>query len=269
MPSYQSVASAPHRTAESYAMRNNVSSLHAEQRVIDHYHPHNGVRHKTPPREQIYLVQSKENEGGIAHQTALHSGPDMNHSHPHRRDMRSASPSRELLMPMQNGGHYPSNLFTSGHSRVPPFQPGLAPQNSMTSDAVQHGGYEMWGPSPSYDSRLPPANHPPFYNANLPQSHGHPPYYDANMQHAHSLAHSNQRLNQYFASNQSVTNHVEPHANGSPVPPRSHYVMGAVPSRSQQSVSGPVQSSYPGHQRHPPVQNGLPPTQHAKYYSIE
>jgi hypothetical protein len=178
--------------------------------------------------------------------------------------MRSASPSRELLMPMPNGGHYPSNLFTSGHSRVPPYQPGVAPQNLMTSDAVQNGGYEVWAPSPSYDSR-PPSNHPPFYNSNRPQSHGHHPYYDANMQHSHSLSHSNQRSNQYFASNQSVTNH----AHVSPVPPRSHYMGGVVPKRSKQSLSTPVQSSYPGHQRHPPVQNGLPPTQHAKYYSIE
>ena len=247
MPSYQSVASAPHESAESYRMRSNVPSVYAEHRETDQYPPHQGFRHTALSREQVI-----RSNGNLDHQRL-----DINHSHPTRprRDMRSASPSREHAMPMQNGGHFPTSNCFVDHPHAPRvLQPGYAPQNDVSRDAVVHGGHGMlWAPSPptpNYDSRGPTIN-PPLCNGNLPQPHVHNAYHDANIQGSNSFSsasHTNQMQSQYYSA------HVEPQARLSPVP-QTYYLAG-VPNRSQQYLSKPpVQNTYPGHQRYLPTQN--------------
>ncbi len=243
MPSYQSVTSVSRENAQSYGTRNNTSSFHAEQRVIDHYPPHdNSVRHTTPSREQINLIRSEGDEGLIAHhQTTLYRGHSMIHAHPVCRDMRSASPTREQAMTMQNSGHYRMNACTSEHHRVPSrFRPGYAPQNAISSETGAHDGHGMWDPSLSYNGRHP-SIHPPFCHGNVPQSHGYQTFHDTNIQHSFSSAsHPNQMQNQYYStSNHLVSTNLESQARLSPVPQRPHHYL-SIP---------PVQNTYPGHQR--------------------
>ncbi len=248
MPSYQSVT------------KNNTSSFHAEQRVIDHYPPHNNsMRHGAPSREQINLIQSEGDEGLIAHHNAaLYGGHDMTHAYPVRRDMRSASPTREQAMTMQNSGHYRTNACTSEYHRVPsPFQPGYAPQNAISSETGAHGGHGMWAPSLSYNGRHP-SIHPPFCNGNIPQSHGHQMYHDANIQQSNSFSsafHQDQMQNQYYStSNNLVATNLESQTRLSPVP-QTNYLAG-VPNRSHHYLSlPPVANTYPGHQRYSQMQD--------------
>lgn len=267
MPSYQSVTSEPYKTTESHQIRN-IVSLHAEQR-INHNPPHIGVHTK----EETHLIRPK-GKVSISHHTALYGGYDMNlghdvrHTHSIRRDMRSASPSREQELPIQSGRHYPSNFNSSGYHQVPQVQPYVPQHYATASVTVQHDGGGIWATSPSYDNRHP-SSHLPFSNTNLPQPLAYQAYHDANIQHTHLFSsHPNQMQNQNYAtSDRSVTTQLEPQPQLSPVP-QTHYLVGVANRSHQFSSMLPVQRSYPGHQMHPSTQNRLPHTQNANY-SIE
>lgn len=253
MPSYQSVTSEPYKTTESHQLHN-TASFHAEQRIYNHNPPPIGVH----TQEETHLIRPR-GKVTIPHQTALYGGyntnlgHDMRHSHSIRRDMRSASPSREQELPIQSGRLYPTNLNSSGHHQVPPVQPYAPQRHSTSSGTVQHDGSGIWAPSPSYDNRHP-TSHLPFSNTNPTQPHAYQAYHDANTQHSHLFSsHPNQMQNQNYAtSDRSVMTQLEPQARLSPVP-HNHYLVG-VPNRSHSSSMLPVQRSYPGH-RSPYTQN--------------
>lgn len=245
MPSFQSITSTSHEMGGSCQMKN-ISSVHSIQQ-IDQFHPLRDARHHMPSRERMHSIQSNGNERLLSQQT--------NPAHPIRRDMRSASPSREQSSWLvhsvgQNDGHYSANSFTSGHP-VPSFQQ-CHPQSSYTSiDTAQHGGYTRWAPPPSHDNRQP-INHPSFYPSNHPQVHSQQAYHDSKILQLNSFtseSHSNlhQHHPHFLASNQSVMTHAEPQMRLSPVPGQAHFSSSysvATHVEQQQSVRNQRQSPH-------------------------